>query len=111
MLNHGLQVTGSWELLNIEEEQKLYIKDLLERGEDLSQPSRIKISTIHGVKGEQCDNVILFTDLEKIIYDSALRDKDTEHRLFFVGVTRAKETLYIMNHDYDYQYNIGEEII
>jgi superfamily I DNA/RNA helicase len=63
------------------------------------------------VKGEQCDNVILFTDLEKIIYDAALRDKDTEHRLFFVGVTRTKETLYIMNNDYDYQYNIGEEIV
>jgi hypothetical protein len=27
------------------------------------------------------------------------------------SLSRAKETLYIMNHDYDYQYNIGEEII
>jgi superfamily I DNA/RNA helicase len=111
MLNHGLQVTGGWELLNMSEEQKLYIQDLLDGGENLDKPSRIKISTIHGVKGEQCDNVILFTDLEKIIYDAALRDKDTEHRLFFVGVTRTKETLYIMNNDYDYQYNIGEEIV
>ena len=111
MLNHGLLVTGGWELFNINEEQRLYIKDLIDKGENLTKRARIKISTIHGVKGEERDNVILFTDLEKIIYDAALRDKDTEHRLFFVGVTRAKEKLYIMSNDYDYQYNIGEEII
>ena len=111
MLNHGLLVTGSWELLNVTEEQKLHIQELVASSEDLSKKARIKIATIHSVKGEECNNVILFTDLEKIIYDSALRDKDTEHRLFFVGVTRAKERLYIMSHDYDYQYNIGEEII
>ena len=50
------------------------------------------------------------TDLERIIYESALVNKDTEHRLFFVGVTRAKNKLYIMNQDSEYQYNIGEDI-
>jgi hypothetical protein len=40
---------------------------------------------------------------------SEIKTQNTD--CFFVGVTRAKETLYIMNHDYDYQYNIGEEII
>jgi len=111
MLNHGLLVTGSWELFDIDEDQKLYIKDLLDKGEDLNKKARIKISTIHNVKGEECDNVILFTDLEKIIYDGALRNQDTEHRVFFVGITRARERLYIMSNDSDYQYNIGEEII
>jgi len=111
MMNHGLLVAGSWELFNMDEDQRLYIKDLIDKGENLNKPPRIKISTIHGVKGEECDNVILFTDLEKIIYDAALRNKDTEHRVFFVGVTRAKEKLYIMSNDSEYQYNIGEEIV
>ena len=48
----------------------------------LMKPARIKLSTIHGVKGEECDNVILLrTDLERIIYESSRRS-DPEHRYF-----------------------------
>jgi hypothetical protein len=93
MLNHGLQVTGGWELLNMSEEQKLYIQDLLDGGENLDKPSRIKISTIHGVKGEQCDNVILFTDLEKIIYDAALRDKRYRTPIVFCRCNQNKRNI------------------
>jgi superfamily I DNA/RNA helicase len=75
------------------------------------KPARIKLSTIHSVKGEECDNVVLFTDLERIIYESAQKDPDPEHRTFFVGITRAKEKLFITNQDYEYQYNIGAPII
>ena len=75
------------------------------------KPARIKLSTIHGVKGEECDNVVLFTDLERIIYESAQKDSDPEHRTFFVGITRAKEKLFVTNQDYEYQYNIGGPII
>ena len=110
-LHHGLQVTGSWELFDISKEQKNYIKNLIDHGDDLSKPARIKVSTIHSVKGEESDNVILFTDLEPIIYRSAQKDKDTEHRLFFVGVTRAKENLYIMSRNFKHQYIIGGEIV
>jgi DNA helicase-2/ATP-dependent DNA helicase PcrA len=112
MLSHGLKITGNWEQLNFKEDTKLYIKSLLDSGDDLMKKSRIKVSTIHGVKGEECENVVLFTGLEKIIHDAALNNPDPEHRLFFVGVTRAKENLYIMepNED-DYEnYNIGEPI-
>jgi DNA helicase-2/ATP-dependent DNA helicase PcrA len=111
MLDHGLLVSGSWEHLNIEEQSKLYIKSLLDNGDDLFKPARIKVSTIHGVKGEECDNVVLFTDLEKVIYDSALKNSDPEHRLFFVGVTRTKENLYIMQPTEEFHYNIGDPIL
>jgi superfamily I DNA/RNA helicase len=113
MMDHGLLVTGSWEQLKIKENSKLYIKSLLDNGDDLLKKSRIKISTIHGVKGEECENVILYTGMEKIIYDSALRNPDPEHRLFFVGVTRAKENLYIMQPDIDdfYNYIPGDPIL
>ena len=108
---HGLRATGSWELLNFPEDSKLYIKKLLESGDDLMKPARIKLSTIHAVKGEERDNVVLFTDIERIIYESAKRDADPEHRTFFVGITRAKEKLFITNQGYEYQYNIGAPII
>jgi superfamily I DNA/RNA helicase len=113
MFNHGLLVTGSWEQLNFKEDTKNYIKSLLENGDDLMKPARIKVSTIHGVKGEECENVVLFTGLEKIIHDSALNNADPEHRLFFVGVTRAKENLYIIEpSEDDYEnYKPGEPIV
>ena len=108
---HGLRASGSWETLKFPEESKLYIKKLLESGDDLMKPARIKLSTIHAVKGEERDNVVLFTDIERIIYESAKRDADPEHRTFFVGITRAKEKLFITNQGYEYQYNIGAPII
>jgi len=111
MMSHGLLVSGSWEQLNIKEDSKAYIKALLNNGDDLFKDARIKVSTIHGVKGEECDNVVLFTDLEKIIYDSALKNSDPEHRLFYVGVTRTKENLYIMQPTEEYHYNIGDPIL
>ena len=108
---HGLRASGSWETLKFSDDSKLYIKKLLESGDDLMKPARIKLSTIHAVKGEERDNVVLFTDIERIIYESAKRDADPEHRTFFVGITRAKEKLFITNQGYEYQYNIGAPII
>ena len=110
-MDHGLITHGDWTALRFKDYQMDYIKELVTSGEDLSKPARVKLSTIHSVKGEESENVVLFTDLERIIYESAQVNKDTEHRLFFVGVTRAKENLFIMNQGYEYQYNIGEEII
>lgn len=107
---HGLLVTGGWELLNFPDASKEYIRTIL-KSEDLMKDARIKLSTIHGVKGEEAENVVLFTDLERIIYDSAQKESDPEHRTFFVGITRAKEKIFITNQGYEYQYNIGVPII
>jgi hypothetical protein len=109
--HHGLRAAGGWEILNFPESSKTYIRTILKNGDDLMKPARIKLSTIHSVKGEECDNVVLFTDLERIIYESAQTDPDPEHRTFFVGITRAKEKLFITNQDYEYQYNIGGPLI
>ena len=109
-MDHGLEIYGSWEQLNIPEESKLYIKSLLANGDDLFNKPRIKVSTIHSVKGEECDNVVLFTDLERVIYESARKNPNPEHRLFFVGVTRTKENLYIMQPTEEYVYNVGDPI-
>ena len=49
--------------------------------------------------------------LEKIIYDSARNNPDPEHRTWYVGVTRAKENLFVCSQDYEYQYNIGAPIV
>ena len=112
-MDHGLKIYGSWEQLNMPDHVKSYMKSLIANGDNLFSEPRIKISTIHGVKGEECDNVVLFTDLEKVIYDSACRNPDPEHRLFFVGVTRTKENLYIMRPtiDKEFFYPVGDPIL
>ena len=109
--HHGLLATGSWEILKFPEQSKLYIKKLLESGDDLISKARIRLSTIHGAKGDEAENVALFTDTEKIIYDSSRDNPDPEHRTWYVGVTRAKENLFVCSQHYEYQYNIGGPII
>jgi superfamily I DNA/RNA helicase len=69
---------------------------LRRRGEKLLGPARIKISTVHGVKGGQADNVLLLTDISLSAYNSMVNDADDETRVFYVGMTRARENLFLM---------------
>lgn len=112
--HHGLLIEGDWTKLNMSDAQKEYIQGLLDAGEDLHKDPRIKISTLHKVKGEECENVILFTDLSWFIYNECTKTSaltDTEHRVWFVGVTRAKKKLYLMSQEPNKeQYVIGDNI-
>lgn len=56
----------------------------------------INISTIHGVKGDEADIVLLMSDMSKLSAKALSEDEDGEHCIFYVGVTRAKHELYIM---------------
>jgi superfamily I DNA/RNA helicase len=51
------------------------------------------MSTIHGSKGGEADNVVLFTDLSTAAMQ---QNTDDLHRVFYVGVTRTKENLYLV---------------
>ncbi len=114
--DHGLLVTGSWEHLHMSDEQKNYIKLLLKNGDNLITDSKIELSTIHGAKGRECKNVILYIDFgsedeNDFLAREADKDPDKIHRLFFVGVTRAKQNLYIMESTQTNFYNIGYPIV
>ena len=114
--DHGLLVAGSWEHLHMSDEQKNYIKLLLKNGDNLTTDSKIELSTIHGAKGRECENVILYIDFgsedeNDFLAREADKDPDKIHRLFFVGVTRAKQNLYIMESTQTNFYNIGYPII
>lgn len=82
---------------NVEQEEKDYLLGLLEAGEDLEKPARIWTSTIHAIKGGEQDNVILCLDMGDKILKAIKRSQDKEdeeHRVWYVGVTRAKNNLY-----------------
>lgn len=57
---------------------------------------RINISTIHTVKGDEADIVVLMSDISKAVASQLEIDEDSEHRVFYVAVTRAKEKLIIV---------------
>jgi len=57
---------------------------------------RIRISTIHGTKGDQEENVLLMTDVSQSTYNAMQRNADDEHRVFYVGATRAMERLCVL---------------
>ena len=70
-----------------------------QNGEELSKASRVKLSTIHAAKGGEAENVLLILDNTKKIRDAVEKDQDKgeeEHRVWYVGVTRTKQNLYIM---------------
>lgn len=56
----------------------------------------ITIDSIHGVKGGEAENVVLMTDMSTKTYAGYLNEADDEHRVFYVGATRAKKNLHII---------------
>jgi len=85
------------QFMEADEKEKLYIKNMLDEGEDLDKPARIYISTIHAAKGGEEDNVILCLDMGRKIIKSIKESEeysDEENRVWYVGITRAKNNLY-----------------
>jgi superfamily I DNA/RNA helicase len=73
-----------------------YIRRMRENGEKLNSNPRIILSTIHGVKGGEQDNVVLLTDLSRNTQKSYEKNPDDENRLFYVGATRTKNHLHVI---------------
>ncbi len=77
--------------------EREYIKNMIDNNENLDEPARIWLSTIHAAKGGEEDNVIICLDLGFKIKKSIKKsdDKnDEEHRVWYVGSTRARNNLY-----------------
>lgn len=81
-----------------------YYAEVLRRGNKLSEPPRVRIETIHGVKGAEADHVMLMTDLSPRTYQALAVRPAAEHRVFYVGVTRARETLHVIAPQTDMSY-------
>lgn len=68
--------------------------------ETVSDP-KIRIGTIHSVKGQESDKVVMLTNLGRRIRESEENDQtrfNEERRIEYVGVTRARKKL-IIAHD------------
>jgi DNA helicase-2/ATP-dependent DNA helicase PcrA len=89
--------SGKWcELVDKGEEWRIHANKW---GADLASNSRIRVGTVHSVKGMEADNVALVTTISKRV-DESMSDRDQhdeECRIAYVGVTRARRNLYIVN--------------
>jgi len=96
--NQGLKTKTVWyEAFDSAPQTQIeYIRKMRANGEQLNKEPRIFLSTIHGVKGGECSNVVLLTDLSRNTQKSMDRFPDDENRLFYVGATRTKDHLHII---------------
>ena len=78
-------------------EEAQYYLTAIDRGETFTTEPRIKISTIHGAKGGEATNVVIQTDMAWRTWTEFEKCPDDEHRVWYVGVTRAKERLVIVS--------------
>ena len=80
----------------IPDADRAYITALLRRGEKFNAKPRIRLSTIHGTKGGEAENVVILPDLTAAAMEES---GDDLHRVFYVGVTRTLKNLYILEPD------------
>lgn len=76
-------VTFKREGMTLEEMNKLLYSD------------RVKVLTVHVSKGLETDNVIMYGNFP--VYVPYYRKNDEERRVMYVGITRAKKKLYVLN--------------
>lgn len=95
----GLATDAIWHtaLDRIGESEKQYLLSARRQGEKLLERPRIRVSTIHGAKGGEADHVVLLTEMAKRTYREMEFDEDSERRVWYVGATRAKQKLTIVD--------------
>lgn len=76
--------------------EKEYIRACLRSREKMSAAPRIRLSTIHGSKGGEAAEVVLVTDMAPRTYREAEALPDDEARVWYVALTRAKQTMTIV---------------
>jgi superfamily I DNA/RNA helicase len=81
----------------------IYYRDVI-ANKTINDKVTIKIGTIHSAKGDEAENVLLLMDVTKSVKKNLELSPDSEHRCFYVGVTRTSKNLYIVNPRTKYSY-------
>lgn len=96
----GLQTQAPWfeALDKIPDDEVAYIRRVIRHhgAKTLTGDPKIHLSTIHAAKGGEADHVVLLTDVSRRVKTEIQRDPDHERRVFYVGLTRARQTLQLV---------------
>jgi len=97
--NFNIHLSWDQAFKNVTLAKRDYMRAMLQNGEDLSKPPRIKVSTIHGAKGGEAMNVVLFLNQTANTIKGSKKSQakeEEEYRVWYVGVTRTIENLYLI---------------
>ena len=84
---------------NVSVSKRDYMRAMLDNGEEILKEPRIKVSTIHGAKGGEAHNVILYLNQTANTIKGAKKSQDKqdeEFRVWYVGITRTIENLFLI---------------
>ena len=76
----------------------------------LNEKPKITIGTIHSVKGGEADCVFIAPDISKKAFmasNSNIEDSNSVNRLFYVGVTRAREEVVLLKNETKFFFRFG----
>ena len=98
---HEVDITLPWQkaFTKVSPSQIEYMDAMIANGEEVDQEPRIKVSTIHGAKGGEATNVVLFLNQTLNTMAGAKKSaekQDEEYRVWYVGVTRSAKNLYLI---------------
>jgi superfamily I DNA/RNA helicase len=93
-------------LTGIAVEDREYYLAILRRGGKLTDDARVRVETIHGAKGMESEGVVLSTDMTYKTSKGMEIFPDGEHRVFFVGLTRVMDRMFLVEPRTQYGYRI-----
>ena len=99
--NKEINFQGDWyeAFDNVSLSKRDYMRAMLDNGEDVLKDPRIKVSTIHGAKGGEAHNVILYLNQTANTIKGVKKSQDKqdeEFRVWYVGITRTIENLFLI---------------
>ncbi len=92
--DEGLLAEGDWQdiIVGLDPEDIIMFESLIKSGDIFKNKARIRLSTIHGIKGGESDNVVVISDISYKTWRKFNVEPDDEHRVFYVAITRAQKT-------------------
>ena len=89
--------TGQWQMLV--DGSHIYADAVARWGHDAIVSPSVRVSTVHGAKGSEADNVAVVTSLPRPCWTAMQTDGgfDEEMRVAYVACTRAKKRLVIVD--------------
>ena len=84
---------------NVSVSKRDYMRAMLDNGEEILKEPRIKVSTIHGAKGGEAHNVVLYLNQTANTIKGSKKSQekqDEEFRVWYVGITRTIENLFLI---------------
>jgi len=96
--------------IKIKDNEKRYFLKCMENNINLDSKARIIVDTIHAVKGSEADHVVICSKANwpSHFERKTKEEKVKELRVWYTGVTRAKQSLHLINTDHRFHFPLGK---